>query len=78
MPTATPSAAVGVREERRVIQVIRRRAGVEEVCEVIVVVRAPLALTDQQVTTVVQTAVASAAQESAQTVTAVDPETNAR
>ena len=67
-----------LREERRVIQVIRQRAGVEETCEVTVVVRAPLELTDQQIATVVQTALASAGQGAGQGVTAVDPEANAR
>lgn len=76
MATAAPSEVV--REERRVIQVIRRREGVEEICEVTVVVRAPLALTEQQLATVVQTALASAGQRAGQAVTAVDPEANAR
>jgi hypothetical protein len=74
--TATGIPSEVVREERRVIQVIRRRAGVEERCEVTVVVRAPLALTEQQLVTVVQTALAG--QEAGHAVTAVDPQANAR
>jgi metal-dependent amidase/aminoacylase/carboxypeptidase family protein len=78
MATATHTPSPVLREERRVIQVIRRRAGIEESCEVTVMVRAPLTLTDQQVATVIQTALASAGQRSGQEVTAVDPEANAR
>lgn len=78
MATATPPAVV--REARRVIQVKRRRAGgVDEVYEVTVVVRASLALTDQELVTVIQAAFASAGQGSGQSVDCtLDHETNPR